>query len=161
MIDLVKAARQQMAGGLFAADAAGAEHRDLAMPGRIEPLRNEILELSEALDLRIDRAFERAYRHLEGVARVNQERVFAPDQGVPFGGFDIDSNLPGRIGLGIAALIMPAVSAASGGMIQLPGVMPQTWLVGLLLMLAIGVVVGLLPALRGMRLNIVDALAGR
>ena len=69
--------------------------------------------------------------------------------------------LGGLIGLGIAALIMPAVSAASGGMIQLPGVMPQTWGVGLLLMLAIGVIVGLLPALRGMRLNIVDALAGR
>ena len=69
--------------------------------------------------------------------------------------------LGGLIGLGIAALIMPAVSAASGGMIQLPGVMPETWLMGLLLMLAIGVIVGLLPALRGMRLNIVDALAGR
>ena len=69
--------------------------------------------------------------------------------------------LGGLIGLGIAALIMPAVSAASGGMIQLPGVMPETWLRGLLLMLAIGVIVGLLPALRGMRLNIVDALAGR
>ena len=69
--------------------------------------------------------------------------------------------LGGVIGLGIAALIMPAVSAASGGMIQLPGVMPETWLMGLLLMLAIGVIVGLLPALRGMRLNIVDALAGR
>ena len=69
--------------------------------------------------------------------------------------------LGGLIGLGITALIMPAVSAASGGMIQLPGVMPETWLMGLLLMLAIGVIVGLLPALRGMRLNIVDALAGR
>ena len=69
--------------------------------------------------------------------------------------------LGGTIGLGIAALLVPAVSAASGGMIQLPGVMPETWLMGLLLMLAIGVIVGLLPALRGMRLNIVDALAGR
>ena len=69
--------------------------------------------------------------------------------------------LGGLIGLGIAALIMPAVSAASGGIIQLPGVMPQTWLLGLLLMVVIGVIVGLLPAIRGMRLNIVDALAGR
>ena len=69
--------------------------------------------------------------------------------------------LGGLLGLGIAALIMPAVSAASGGVIQLPGVLPQTWLVGLALMLVIGVIVGLLPALRGMRLNIVDALAGR
>ena len=69
--------------------------------------------------------------------------------------------LGGVLGLGIAALIMPGVSAASGGMIQLPTVLPQTWLVGIGLAVLIGVVVGLLPALRGMRLNIVDALAGR
>ena len=69
--------------------------------------------------------------------------------------------LGGLLGLVIAASIMPGVSAASGGMIQLPTVLPQTWLLGLALMVGIGVVVGLLPALRGMRLNIVDALAGR
>ncbi|MGV8922460.1 MAG: ABC transporter permease [Thermomonas sp.] len=69
--------------------------------------------------------------------------------------------LGGMIGLGIASLLVPAVSAASGGMIQLPGMLAQTWLVGLLLMLVIGVIVGVLPAVRGMRLNIVDALAGR
>ncbi len=69
--------------------------------------------------------------------------------------------LGGMIGLGIASLLVPAVSAASGGMIQLPGMLAQTWLVGLLLMVVIGVIVGLLPAIRGMRLNIVDALAGR
>lgn len=69
--------------------------------------------------------------------------------------------LGGVLGLAIAAAIMPAVSAASGGMIQLPTVLPQTWLVGIGLAVLIGVVVGLLPALRGMRLNIVDALAGR
>ena len=40
--------------------------------------------------------------------------------------------------------------------------MPQaTWALGIVLMLAIGVLVGLMPALRAMRLNIVDALAGR
>jgi putative ABC transport system permease protein len=69
--------------------------------------------------------------------------------------------LGGVIGLGLAALLMPSVSAASGGMIQLPSVLPQTWLLGLALMLLIGIIVGVLPALRAMRLNIVDALAGR
>jgi putative ABC transport system permease protein len=69
--------------------------------------------------------------------------------------------LGGVIGLCLAALLMPSVSAASGGMIQLPSVLPQTWLLGLALMLLIGVIVGVLPALRAMRLNIVDALAGR
>jgi putative ABC transport system permease protein len=56
---------------------------------------------------------------------------------------------------------MPGVSAASGGMIQLPSVLPQTWLIGIGLMIAIGVAIGLLPALRAMRLKIVDALSGR
>jgi len=46
-------------------------------------------------------------------------------------------------------------------MVQLPGLLAQTWGMGLALMLGIGLLVGLLPALRGMRLNIVDALAGR
>jgi len=69
--------------------------------------------------------------------------------------------LGGLVGLGLAAVIMPGVAAASGGMIALPKVPTQTWLVGLGLMLVIGVVVGLLPALRAKRLKIVDALAGR
>ena len=69
--------------------------------------------------------------------------------------------LGGMVGLLLASAIVPMVSAASGGMIELPGLLAQTWLVGLALMLAIGTSVGLLPALRGMRLNIVDALAGR
>jgi putative ABC transport system permease protein len=67
----------------------------------------------------------------------------------------------GLLGLGLAAVMMPGVSAASGGAIQLPTVLTQTWLTGLLLMIVIGVIVGLLPAMRAMRLNIVDALAGR
>jgi putative ABC transport system permease protein len=67
----------------------------------------------------------------------------------------------GLLGLGLAAVMMPGVSAASGGAIQLPTVLAQTWLTGLALMVVIGVIVGLLPALRAMRLNIVDALAGR
>ena len=45
--------------------------------------------------------------------------------------------------------------------VQLPSLQAQTWMLGVGLMLAIGVVVGFLPAWRGMRLNIVDALAGR
>ena len=67
----------------------------------------------------------------------------------------------GLLGLGLAAVAMPAVSAGSGGMIQL-GTMPAaTWGIGIALMLAMGLLVGLIPAVRAMRLNIVDALAGR
>ena len=51
--------------------------------------------------------------------------------------------------------------AAQGGAIQLPSLPGSTWAMGVGLAVLIGAVVGLLPALRGMRLNIVDALAGR
>lgn len=67
----------------------------------------------------------------------------------------------GLTGLTLAAVAMPGISAASGGILGLPQVPAQTWLVGIGLMVAIGVVVGLLPALRAKRLKIVDALAGR
>lgn len=69
--------------------------------------------------------------------------------------------LGGLIGMGLAAVIMPGLTAASQGAISLPTVPAQTWLIGLGLMIVIGVVVGLLPALRAQRLKIVDALAGR
>ena len=67
----------------------------------------------------------------------------------------------GLSGLTLASLAMPGISAASGGILGLPQVPLQTWLTGLGLMVGIGVVVGLLPALRAKRLKIVDALAGR
>jgi putative ABC transport system permease protein len=69
--------------------------------------------------------------------------------------------LGGVIGLGLASLIVPIVGAGSGGMLNLPPVGANSWLLGLTLMILIGLLVGALPALRAMRLNIVDALAGR
>jgi len=69
--------------------------------------------------------------------------------------------LGGLIGLGLAAVAIPAIGAASGGMVALGGMPWQTWALGLALILAIGFVVGVLPALRAKRLKIVDALAGR
>jgi putative ABC transport system permease protein len=55
----------------------------------------------------------------------------------------------------------PVISAGSGGMLNLPGVGANSWLLGVGLMAAIGLLVGSLPAWSAMRLNIVDALAGR
>ena len=69
--------------------------------------------------------------------------------------------LGGVIGMGMAAVIIPIVSGMSGGMLNLPSIPGQTWALGLALMLGIGIVVGALPAMRAMRLKIVDALAGR
>jgi putative ABC transport system permease protein len=69
--------------------------------------------------------------------------------------------LGGVLGLALAQLLLPAVNAGSGGRMNFPPIGASTWMLGLALMLGIGLVVGWLPALRGMRLRIVDALAGR
>lgn len=69
--------------------------------------------------------------------------------------------LGGLAGLALASVVIPAVSAGSGGMLNLPSIGAGSWVLGLALMLAIGVLVGALPAWSAMRLNIVDALAGR
>ena len=66
--------------------------------------------------------------------------------------------LGGVIGLGLVAVLVPGLRAASGGMMPIQGVGASTWLTGLGLMLLIGVVVGAVPAWRAMRLNMVDAL---
>ena len=68
--------------------------------------------------------------------------------------------LGGLGGLVTAKLMLPAMSAATGGQMNLP-LTAKTWLLGAVLMLLFGVAVGLPPAVRAMRLKIVDALAGR
>ncbi|SEW14121.1 ABC transporter permease [Luteibacter sp. 329MFSha] len=69
--------------------------------------------------------------------------------------------LGGVLGLVLAGIVVPIVAKGSGGMLNLPPLGMQTWTLGIVLMLVIGALVGLLPAIRAMRLNIVDALAGR
>jgi putative ABC transport system permease protein len=66
------------------------------------------------------------------------------------------------LGLLLAPIAMQLATKLSGGFIQLPSNLPaDSWIAGLVLMLVFGALSGLLPALRAMRLNIVDALAGR
>ncbi|NCT67713.1 MAG: ABC transporter permease [Rhodanobacteraceae bacterium] len=67
----------------------------------------------------------------------------------------------GLLGLGIAAVVVGAIKAALGSTIPMSAVGGAIWLRGIALMVGIGLLVGALPALRGMRLRIVDALAGR
>src|ERR1700723_1111377 len=70
VIDLGEAAREQIGAGFFAADAAGAEHRDPPMRGWVQMAGGKFLELPKTLDAGIDRAFERAHRDLEGIAGI-------------------------------------------------------------------------------------------
>jgi putative ABC transport system permease protein len=69
--------------------------------------------------------------------------------------------LGGVLGLALAGVVVPIVAKGSGGMLNLPPIGASTWILGLVLMVVIGALVGALPAIRAMRLNIVDALAGR
>jgi putative ABC transport system permease protein len=69
--------------------------------------------------------------------------------------------LGGVIGIGLAEPLIPLISHGSNGMLALSPVGASSWALGLALMLAIGVLVGALPAWSAMRLNIVDALARR
>jgi putative ABC transport system permease protein len=69
--------------------------------------------------------------------------------------------LGGAIGLVISGIVVDAVRAAVGTSVPMTRVDGAIWLRGLAIMLLIGLLVGALPARRGMRLRIVDALAGR
>ena len=69
--------------------------------------------------------------------------------------------LGGVLGLALAGVLGPILGAATNGAVVMPPVGLASWTLGLLLMAGIGLLVGALPALRAMRLNIVDALSGR
>src|SRR3546814_20425717 len=67
----------------------------------------------------------------------------------------------GVLGLGLAAALGPAITTVSGGVISMPAVAASSWLLGLGLMVAIGLLVGVLPAMPAMRLNLLPPLAAR
>ncbi len=67
----------------------------------------------------------------------------------------------GVIGLGIVSAIGAMLPAFSGGVINNAHVGLASWSMGIGLAIVIGLIIGALPALRAMRLNIVDALSGR
>jgi putative ABC transport system permease protein len=69
--------------------------------------------------------------------------------------------LGGAAGLLLAGVAVSALSASIGGALPMLPVGAPIWARGLGIMLLIGLLVGSLPARRGMRLRIVDALAGR
>ena len=67
----------------------------------------------------------------------------------------------GVIGMGLAMVVVGGVKASLGATMPMANIGGGIWGTAIVLMLVIGVIVGVLPALRGMRLKIVDALAGR
>ena len=69
--------------------------------------------------------------------------------------------LGGAVGMTLSGVVVDVTRARLGNAIPLAPVDLTIWLLGLALMIGIGLVVGALPAIRGMRLRIVDALSGR
>ena len=69
--------------------------------------------------------------------------------------------LGGIVGVLVAGLVSNGLQLSMG--MSLPPIVtsPLVWIRALVLMLLIGVVVGAMPAYRGLRLRVVDALAGR
>lgn len=62
------------------------------------------------------------------------------------------------LGLGLAAFLLPGLAASMPGFAGL-ALSPEAWLIASLIAVALALVVGLPPALRALRLNIVDALS--
>ena len=65
------------------------------------------------------------------------------------------------LGLGLATVVVGLVRTQLGGFFPIAPMGSDIWLQGLALAVLVGLIVGALPALRGMRLRIVDALSGR
>jgi putative ABC transport system permease protein len=69
--------------------------------------------------------------------------------------------LGGAVGMFLSGVVVDIVRLRVGNTVPLAPLDASTWLLGVALMIAIGLIVGALPALRGMQLRIVDALSGR
>lgn len=66
----------------------------------------------------------------------------------------------GVVGLAFAAVAVSVVRAKLGDLLPMPVVAGNIWLGGLSLAVFVGLLVGTMPARRGLRLRIVDALSG-
>ncbi len=69
--------------------------------------------------------------------------------------------LGGAIGIALSGVVVDVARASLGDSLPLQPLGVSIWLRAVALMIVIGLVVGALPAMRGMRLRIVDALSGR
>lgn len=65
------------------------------------------------------------------------------------------------VGLATATMVVAVIRVKLGPTVPMLPVAADSWLRGLALAMVIGLVVGAMPALRGMRLRIADALSGR
>src|SRR6478735_4696201 len=98
VINLLEATRQHEGTGFLAPNAAGAEHRHLLVRRRIELVGDEVPELAEPFDCRIDGSLESPDLNREPIAGVDDDETGGVEQRVPVARLHISAHLPGRIG---------------------------------------------------------------
>jgi len=89
VVDLGKALLEHVGGGLFAADASGAEHGDFAVAGGVEVFADVVGEVGEGVEGWGDGSGEGADGGFVGVAGVEEEDFGVGEEGVPGMGVDV------------------------------------------------------------------------
>ena len=90
---LRKALLQHIAGGFFAADTAGAKHRDLFVLGRIEVVFHIIGKFTKRARQRINGPRKTADPDLLVIAGINHDHIGVADDRIPVFGRDIGADL--------------------------------------------------------------------
>ena len=89
VVDLGKALLEHVGGGLFAADATGAEHGDFAVFGGVEVLADVVGEIGEGVERGSDGSGEGSEGGFVGVAGVEEEDFGVGEEVVPVLGVDV------------------------------------------------------------------------
>jgi hypothetical protein len=97
VIHLVKTFAEHIARGLFTTNAAGAEHRDFLVLGRVEVGFDIVGKFAKTGGFRVDSAFKGADRHFVVVAGVDQQHFWIADQRVPVLGVDVGTDFLVRV----------------------------------------------------------------
>ncbi len=98
VVDVVETEALEKRGGLLAADATGAEHRDLGLAIDLQVVTCPVRELAERGRTGTDRVLEAADLDFVVVACVDHDDVGVCNQRVPVGRLDIGAN--GHVGVG-------------------------------------------------------------
>ena len=92
MINLFKALFEHKAGGFFATDAAGAEHRYFFVLFRVVVLAHVLGKFAESGGLRVYRPLKATYRHFVIVAGIDHQHFRVGDDVIPVFRLDVGAH---------------------------------------------------------------------
>ena len=93
VVNLLKPLPQQVGGGLFAANAAGAKHRDFFVLGWVEMGGYVVGEFSKGVGMGIYRALKGTQLHLKIVAGIDDNHLRIGNDLIPVLGIDVGADL--------------------------------------------------------------------